>query len=93
MSSNNLPGGASQPISLDAIEEIQVNVAPYDVRQTNFTGAGINAVTRSGTITFSGSAYGFYRDQDFNGYKVGADTIPKGDKTTSKVLVQDWVVH
>lgn len=86
LSSNNLPGGASQPISLDAIEEIQVNVAPYDVRQTNFTGAGINAVTRSGTNTFSGSAYGFYRDQDFNGYKVGADTIPKGDKTTSKVF-------
>ena len=86
LSSNNLPGGGSQPISLDAIEEIQVNVAPYDVRQTNFTGAGINAVTRSGTNTFSGSAYGFYRDQDFNGYKVGADTIPQGDKITSKVI-------
>ncbi|MBK9566647.1 MAG: TonB-dependent receptor [Saprospiraceae bacterium] len=80
LSSNNLPGGASQPISLDAIEEIQVNVAPYDVRQTNFTGAGINAITRSGTNEFKGSAYMFYRNEDFNGTKVGSETLPLGDK-------------
>ena len=86
LSSNNLPGGASQPISLDAIEEIQINVAPYDVRQTNFTGAGINAVTRSGTNTLSGSAYTFYRNQDFNGRKVGSDTIPRGDNTTAQIF-------
>lgn len=80
LSSNNLPGGASQPISLDAIEEIQVNVAPFDVRQTNFTGAGINAITRSGTNEFKGSAYMFYRNDNFNGSKVGNETLPAGDK-------------
>ena len=86
LSSSNLPGGGSQPISLDAIEQIQINIAPYDVRQSNFTGAGVNAITRSGTNTLEGSVYGFYRNQDFNGRKVGSDTLAKGDKTTSKVF-------
>jgi hypothetical protein len=86
LSSNNLPGGDAQPISLDAIEEIQVNIAPYDVRQTNFTGAGINAVTRSGTNALSGSVYGLYRDQSFNGRKVGELELPEGQQTTSKII-------
>jgi hypothetical protein len=54
--SSDLPGGKAQPISLDAIEEISVNIAPYDIRQTRFTGAAINAVTKSGTNRFSASA-------------------------------------
>lgn len=75
LSNDPLPGGGAQPISLDAYEEISVNIAPYDVRQAGFTGAGINAVTKSGTNTFRGSVYGFYRDQSFNGTRVGSTDI------------------
>ncbi|NCC72506.1 MAG: TonB-dependent receptor [Sphingobacteriia bacterium] len=82
LSSKNLPGGDAQPISLDAIEEISVNIAPFDIRQSNFTGANINAVTRSGDNTFKGSAYMFYRDKSFNGDKVGDQELTL-DKTTT----------
>ena len=75
LSSKNLPGGDAEPISLDAIEEVTVNIAPFDIRQSNFTGANINAVTRSGDNTFQGSAYTFYRDKSFNGTMVGEDEL------------------
>lgn len=71
LSGTNMPGVSGEPISMEAIEEIQVAVAPFDVRQSNFTGAGVNAITKSGTNHFRGSVYGFYRDQSFNGKKVG----------------------
>lgn len=63
------PGGGAdaQPISLDAVQELQMVVSPYDVRQGGFTGGGINAITRSGSNKFSGTAYGSKRDQKYVG--------------------------
>ncbi|GGZ21057.1 cell envelope biogenesis protein OmpA [Echinicola pacifica] len=79
LSGSPLPGGNSQPISLDAIEEISVNIAPFDVTQSGFTGAGINAVTKSGTNTFEGSAYYFLQNQDLQGRKIEDNELEKID--------------
>lgn len=73
---NNFGLGSAQfaggnPVSLDAIEEVQVNLAPYDVRLAGFTGASVNAVTRSGTNEFSGSAYYFLRNDQTIGNRIG----------------------
>jgi hypothetical protein len=71
-----LPGGVAntEPISLDAIQELQLVVSPYDVRQGNFSGGGINAITKSGTNNLSGGLYFFSRNQDWVGS--GVDDRP-----------------
>ena len=71
------PGGQTnaQPISLDAIDQIQVNLAPYDVTQAGFTGAGINTVTKSGSNRFTGTIYSFYRSEALTGKKVSKNKL------------------
>jgi len=101
LSSNNLPGGDAQPISLDAIEAVQVNVSPYDVRQSNFTGAGVNAITRSGSNKTEGSVYTFLRNESLNGTKIGDVTLENLPATSSNIygfrlggaLVKDKVFY
>ena len=73
--SSNLPGGGN-PISIDAIEELQVVISPYDVRQTNFIGGGVNAITKSGTNTFKGSAYVYHKNENMQGDAVKRQQIP-----------------
>ncbi len=72
--SENLPGGGN-PISIDAIEEVQVVVSPFDVRQSNFIGGGINAITKSGTNTFKGSAYVYHRNENMRGNVAAGEEV------------------
>ena len=73
LNSDGLPGSSSgsEPISLDAIEEISILVAPYDVTKGSFTGGGINAVTRSGTNEIDGSVYFYTRNENLVGKTLG----------------------
>ena len=82
---SKLPGGGN-PISIDAIEELQVVISPYDVRQTNFIGGGVNAITKSGTNTFKGSAYIYHRNENMRGDTVDGTQISgarEKDRTTT----------
>jgi hypothetical protein len=74
------PGERTQvaPISLEAIEQVQVSIAPFDVRQGNFVGAGVNTVTRSGTNRLSGSFYHRYRNEDYVGREAAGLTFNPG---------------
>jgi hypothetical protein len=69
LAASGTPGGQTetQPISLDAIQELQLVVSPYDVRQGGFSGGGINAITRSGTNRYGGTGYFYGRNQKFVG--------------------------
>ena len=70
---------SSQPISLDAIEQIQVGVSPYDLRQGSFSGAGVNTVTRGGTNEFKGSVYTYIRTPELQGYILHTTQLAKPD--------------
>ena len=83
--SSNLPGGGN-PISIDAIEELQVVVSPFDVRQTNFIGGGVNAITKSGTNTFKGTAYIYHQNENMQGDAIYHEQINgarEKDRTTT----------
>ena len=81
---SSLPG-AGTPVSIDAVEEAQIVIAPFDVRQSNFTGGGINVVTKSGSNTLRGTAYSYVQNQDLRGNRVaGADL---GDRTPESKTV------
>ncbi|WP_020567248.1 TonB-dependent receptor [Neolewinella persica] len=81
---NNFGLGSGQfaggnPISIDAIEAVSVNLAPYDVRYSGFTGAAVNAVTKSGTNEFKGSAYYLLRNDQMQGTRAGELSVDAGD--------------
>jgi hypothetical protein len=85
------PGGRTgvAPISLAAVEQVQVNIAPFDVRQGNFVGAGVNTVTRSGTNNLSGSLYHRLRDQRFVGTQAAGEKFDPG--TFDYGLLGGWL--
>ena len=75
------PGGqtGAQPISLDAIEQIKVTTAPYDVTLSGFTGASVNAVTKSGDNTLNATVYSFFRNEDLTGGQIEGQDVPRND--------------
>ena len=87
--SDGLPGGGS-PISLDAIEEVQVVIAPFDVRQTNFIGGGVNAITKSGTNTFKGTAYTYFRNENMRGNKINGESL--GDRAEESKTIYGFTL-
>ncbi len=71
------PGGQAnaEPVPYDAVEQVTVSVAPFDVREGGFTGAGINTVTKSGTNTFKASIYSYMRNESLMGNTVSGNQV------------------
>ena len=86
---DGLPGGGN-PISMDAIDEVQVVIAPFDVRQTNFIGGGINAVTKSGTNTFRGTAYIYHTNENMHGNRVANQDL--GERGTNRTTTYGFTL-
>ncbi len=82
MEPSPLPGGGT-PISIDALDQMTVSITPYDVRQSGFTGGGVNAVTKSGTNTYKGSVYSYLTNSHLKGSKVGDVNLPVTDSHNS----------
>ena len=78
----SMAGG--NPISMDAIEQVQVVASPFDVRQSGFTGGAINAITKSGTNKFTGTAFGYYTNEDM--YSRWNQMTGKEDKLTDQAV-------
>ena len=83
--SDGLPGGGN-PISIDAIEEMQVVISPFDVRQTNFIGGGVNAITKSGTNQFKGSAYVYHKNENMRGDAIEGEQISGARETDRNTI-------
>ena len=85
LAGSGTPGGQANahPISIEAIKEYQIQIAPYDVRQGSFTGGVVNAITKSGTNQFHGSIFGYYINQEL----VGKDTA---DHKVSDFLTEQY---
>lgn len=79
-----LPGGGN-PLSIDAIEEINVSIAPYDVKQSNFIGGAVNVVTKSGTNTFRGSVYTYLKNENMRGNTVNGFSLGEREKETRSI--------
>ena len=77
-SGSNGGHAGTQPVSMETIEQVQVSIAPFDIRQSGFTGGAINAITKSGTNDFHGSVYGFGLNQNL----IGRYTLANGDKSS-----------
>ncbi len=81
---SNLPAGGS-PISLDALDQLTVNVTPFDVRQSGFTGGAINAVTKSGSNEFHASVYDYYTSDKVMGAKAGGNQVAKSESLNNTI--------
>ena len=86
LSTNNIAGGraGARVIPLEAVEQFQVEVAPFDIRQSGFTGGALNAVTKSGTNEFETSAFGFYRGSGLVGELVIDDVSTEPELSTAR---------